>query len=210
MAKWTYQCSTTLTRSLMISIRHNPREVVQSQVLLPTTFLRLTKTTRSSCLKQKAVEFHNLVAKTLYATKWARTNTCTAIAFLTTRVQAPHKDDWNKLVHLMKYLRGTRTLPLILSANGASILKWWVDAAFAVHPNMQGHSGGVLFLGRGFPIVSLTKQKLKIPKALRNRKSWVPTTSCPRSVGLHTLWKPKDTKFRTMVCSRTTRAQFSW
>jgi hypothetical protein len=35
-----------------------------------------------------------------------------------------------------------------------------VDAAFAVHPNMQGHSGGGLSLGRGFPIVSSTKQKL--------------------------------------------------
>jgi hypothetical protein len=60
----------------------------------------------------------------------------------------------------MKYLRGTCTLPLILSASGTSILKWWVDAAFAVHPNMQGYSGRRLSLGRGFPIVSLTKQKL--------------------------------------------------
>jgi hypothetical protein len=51
------------------------------------------------------------------------------------------------------------TLTLILTANGTSILKWWVDAAFAVHPNMQGHSGGGLSLGRGFPIMSSTKQK---------------------------------------------------
>jgi hypothetical protein len=110
---------------------------------------------------EKAVEFHNLVAKTLYATKQARPDTCTAIAFLMTRVQAPDKDDWNKLVHLMKYLRGMHTLPLILSANGTCILKWWVDAAFAVHPIMQGHSGGGLSLGRtGFPIVSYTKQRL--------------------------------------------------
>jgi hypothetical protein len=36
----------------------------------------------------------------------------------------------------MKYLRGTSTLPLILSANGTGILKWWVDAAFTVHPNI--------------------------------------------------------------------------
>jgi hypothetical protein len=85
---------------------------------------------------EKAVEFHNLVAKTLYATKQARPNNCTAIAFLTMRVQAPDKDNWNKLTHLMKYLRGTCTLPLILSANGTGILKWWVDAAFTVHPNM--------------------------------------------------------------------------
>jgi hypothetical protein len=51
-------------------------------------------------------------------------------------------------------------MPLILSANGSGILKWWVDASFAVHPNMHGDSGGGLSLGRGFPIVSSTKQKL--------------------------------------------------
>jgi hypothetical protein len=103
---------------------------------------------------EKAVEFHNLVAKTLYATKQARPNICTAIAFLTTRVQALDKDDWNKLTHLMKFLRGT--------------LEWWVDAAFAVHPNMQGHSGGGLSLGRGFPIVSSTKQKLNTRSSMES------------------------------------------
>ena len=110
--------------------------------------------------QDKAVVFHNLVAKTLYATKRARPDTCTAIAFLTTRVRNPDKDDWRKLVHLMKYLRGTRTLPLTLRADGSGILKWYVDASFAVHPNMRGHSGGGLSLGQGFPIVSSTKQKL--------------------------------------------------
>ena len=109
---------------------------------------------------EKAQMFHTLVAKTLYATKRARPDTCTAIAFLTTRVRAPDKDDWKKLVHLMRYIRGTRTLPLILSANRSGILKWWVDASFAVHPNLHGHSGGGLSMGRGFPIVSSTKQKL--------------------------------------------------
>jgi hypothetical protein len=116
-----------------------------------------------SCVKlahNKAVEFHNLVAKTLYATKRARLDTCTAITFITMRVREPDKDDWTKLVHLMRYIRGTRTMPLILSANGSGILKWWADTSFAVHPNMRGHSGGGLSLGRGFPIVSSTKQKL--------------------------------------------------
>jgi hypothetical protein len=112
-------------------------------------------------LKQdKAVEFHNLVAKTVYSTKRARPDTCTAITFLTTRVRAPDKDDWNKLVHLMRYSRGTRTMTLILSDNVSGILKWWVDTSFAVHPNIRGDSGGGLSLGRGFPIVSSTKQNL--------------------------------------------------
>jgi hypothetical protein len=51
-------------------------------------------------------------------------------------------------------------MTLILSANGSGILKWWVDASFTFHPNMRGHSGGVLSLGRRFTIVSSTKQKL--------------------------------------------------
>jgi hypothetical protein len=51
-------------------------------------------------------------------------------------------------------------MPLVLSANGSGILKWWVEASFAVHPNMRGQSGGGLSLGRVFPIMSSTKQKI--------------------------------------------------
>ena len=49
----------------------------------------------------KSVQFHNLVMKTLYATKRARPDTCTAVAFLTTTVQETDLDDWNKLSHMM-------------------------------------------------------------------------------------------------------------
>jgi len=110
--------------------------------------------------QDKVVQFHNLVAKTLYATKRARPDTCTAIAYLTTRVREPDTDDWKKLCHMMRYLRGSRKMPLILSANGSHILKWWVDASFAVHPNMRGHSGGGFSMGRGMPIVGSNKHKM--------------------------------------------------
>ena len=36
--------------------------------------------------QRKTVQFHNLVAKNLYATKQSRPDTCTAVGFLTTRV----------------------------------------------------------------------------------------------------------------------------
>jgi hypothetical protein len=36
----------------------------------------------------------------------------------------------------------------------------YVDASFAVHPNMRGHTGGGLTMGQGFPIVASWKQKL--------------------------------------------------
>jgi hypothetical protein len=53
-----------------------------------------------------AAAFHTIVAKVLYVTKQARPDTSLAIAFLTTRVRAPDTDDWEKLCHLMEYLRG--------------------------------------------------------------------------------------------------------
>ena len=106
--------------------------------------------------------FHNLVVNTLYAAKRERPDTCTSILFLTMKVRKPDEDDWDKLVWLVRYLTGTWTLPLILSANGSAILKCWVDAYFSVHPKMRGYSGGGLSMVHGFNIAGSTKQKLNI------------------------------------------------
>ncbi len=100
------------------------------------------------------------MAKTLYVSKHARLDASTAIAFLTTRVRAPDIDDWRKLSHLMEYLRVDRLCPLIMSTDGSGVLMWYLNASFAVHPNMRSHTGGGLTMGRGFPIVNSTKQKL--------------------------------------------------
>jgi hypothetical protein len=102
-----------------------------------------------------AADSHTIVAKTLYVTMRARPDTCLSIAFLTTRVRAPNIDDWEKLRHLMEYLRN-----LVLGAKKDGLLMWYVDALFAVHPNMRGHTDGGLTMGRGFPITASTKQNL--------------------------------------------------
>jgi hypothetical protein len=107
-----------------------------------------------------AADFHTIAAKILYMMKRARPNTCLSVAFLSTRVRAPDRDDWEKLRHLVEYLRKDNIRPLVLGANNDGLLMWYVDALFAVHPNMRGHTGGGLTLGRGFPISASTKQKL--------------------------------------------------
>ena len=63
---------------------------------------------------RKAEAFHSLVAKILFVTKRARPNTGLSISFLANRVRDPSKQDWEILVHLFKYLRGTQDIPLIL------------------------------------------------------------------------------------------------
>ena len=109
---------------------------------------------------RKAEAFHSLVAKHLFATKRAIPDTGLLILFLTTRVRDPSKQDWKKLVHLFKYLRGTQDIPLILRADGSGILKWCVDVSHRVHPTMRGHTGGGLTMGTGFPVSTSTKHKL--------------------------------------------------
>ena len=60
----------------------------------------------------------------------------------------------------MKYLSKSRNLSLILGAGVTGILKWWIDASFAVHTNMRGHTDVGLYMGRGFPVVTSTKQNI--------------------------------------------------
>jgi hypothetical protein len=112
-------------------------------------------------LEQPAAKaFHNITAKAIYVTKRARPDILLAIAFLTTRVKGPNIDDWCELRHLIDYLQATCELPMIIGANGTGVLGWYVDAPYAVHPDMRGHNGGAMTMGRGFPLDKSTKQKL--------------------------------------------------
>ena len=97
--------------------------------------------------KEQADMFHHNVAKLLFLCKRARPDIQTAVAFLCTRVKGPDSDDYKKLTRVMKYLRGTSDMPLTLEASDMHVMKWWVDASFAVHPDMKSHTGGVLSLG---------------------------------------------------------------
>jgi hypothetical protein len=50
------------------------------------------------------------------------------------------------LQHLIDHLQATREMPLILDADNTGVMTWYwyVDASFAVHPNMRGQTDGGL------------------------------------------------------------------
>ena len=82
------------------------------------------------------------------------------MAFLTTRVQGPDVDDWKKLGRCLRYLRATRKLPLTLCCDPAGVIQWWIDASFAVHPDMRSHTGATMSLGKGAVYSFSTKQRI--------------------------------------------------
>ena len=65
--------------------------------------------------------FHSVVAKALWAAKRARPDIMPSMSFLTKRVKNPDKDDWEKLRHMVKYLKSTIKFPLILSMRTARL-----------------------------------------------------------------------------------------
>jgi hypothetical protein len=110
--------------------------------------------------KDTAEFFHHNTAKLLWLCKRARPDLQTAVAFLTTRVKSPDVDDYKKLRRVMQYLRLTHEMPLTLEADTSGILNWWVDASFAVHPDMKGHTGGIFSMGKGAIYGTSTRQKI--------------------------------------------------
>lgn len=112
---------------------------------------------------KKAEKFHRLAAKCLYLSKRAPPDIQPTVSHLVTRVTRPDVDDWKKLGQCIRYLRETKHYWLTLKVGGAGgtlKIKWWVDASFAVHPDMRSHTGATMTLGKGSPFSLSTKQKL--------------------------------------------------
>ena len=107
--------------------------------------------------------FHKFVAKGLFASKRARQDIQPIVSVLCTRVKNPGRNDWNKLVRMMKFLHCTKNDKLTLSAEqGLHNVEWYVDASFAVHPDYKSHTGAsqVFRGGRGVIQSVSAKQKL--------------------------------------------------
>ena len=109
---------------------------------------------------EKASEFHHLTEKLLYLSKRARPDLQTAVSFLTTRVQEPDEDDYKKLGRCIRYLQDNADILLTLEINDSGIICWWVDASFAIHPDMKSHTSATVSMGGGCPFLLSLRQQI--------------------------------------------------
>ena len=96
----------------------------------------------------------------LHITKRARPDVEPTVAFLCTRVSKSTEEDWLKLKRLMRYINSTLSLVRIIGASSLRDLHTFVDAAYAVHPDMKSHTGGGISMGYGMLHCKSSKQKL--------------------------------------------------
>ena len=110
--------------------------------------------------EEKKKIFVHLVMQVLYLSQRGRPDICMAIAFLCSQLQNPDEDDYKKLTRLIRYLCGSKDWILTLRANNDGIVRWWIDASYAVHDDMKGHTGAALSLGKGGIYSGSWKQRL--------------------------------------------------
>ena len=101
--------------------------------------------------EQKASQFHHLTAKLLYLSRCARPDLQTTVSFLTMQVREPDEDDYKKLGRCIRYLQDNVDILPTLEMNDSGIIWWWVDASFAIHPDMKSHTGATVSMGGGCP-----------------------------------------------------------
>ena len=110
--------------------------------------------------KTDAEVFHRIVAKLLYVAIRARADILLTVGFLCSRVAKSTTQDQDKLRRLLEYINGTIDLVHTIGADDLGKLQTWVDASYAVHPDMRSHTGGVMSFGTGGLLFKSTKQKL--------------------------------------------------
>ena len=110
--------------------------------------------------KDKQEVFVHLVMQGLYLSQRGRPDIRTAISFLCSRLNCPDEDDYKKLTRLIRYLQHTLYLCLVLGKDTSESIRWWIDASFAIHPDMRRHTGATMSMGKGLVFSGSWKQKL--------------------------------------------------
>jgi hypothetical protein len=151
--------------------------------------------------QRQATVFQNFVAKFLFLTKRARPDIATAMAFLTTRVKSSDEDDWKKLTRMIRYLRGSIELPLILRADSVPVPKWWVDGSHATHPVILV---AACLLVKASPLIRPPNRRSTL-EALPRLNSLPPTTLCQSFFGPTIFSKHKAMVIKILFSTKTTK-----
>jgi hypothetical protein len=85
-------------------------------------------------------------------------------------------------------------------------IKWWIDASFAVHPDMRSHTVGTLSLGKGSVYSTSRKQRINTKSSTEAELVGV-DDGMPLVVWTHNFLA---TKSQTTLCTKIIRALCYW
>ena len=107
----------------------------------------------------------------------------------------------------MCYLSATKNEILKISIDDSNEIRWWVDASYAVHPDMRSHTGAVMSMGKGAMQSRSTKQKINTRSSTESELVAVDDT-----IGIilwtQNLLKSKAIQLSVVYYTKTTKVQY--
>ena len=140
-----------------VNLKVGPR--ITPKTPAPGYLFNITDGKEPLCDSFKTI-FHTVVGKLIFLANRTRVDILTAISFLAKRVLYPTEEDWEKLARTLSYLEATKLLKLRLGATFPLIVRTYIDASFAVHPDVKSHTGVCISLGTGCFYAKSTGQKI--------------------------------------------------
>ena len=107
----------------------------------------------------------------------------------------------------MKYLNGTKEMVLTLAADDLHVVRWFVDVAYAVHPNFKSHLGWIMTMGKGAIQSGSTKQKL-VTRSTCEAELVGADDASTKILWTKCFWKPRDIKCKKTFFIKITKAQY--
>jgi hypothetical protein len=100
-----------------------PEEITMTKTSLVADHLFKVrdKSKAKPLLEEQAMAFHHATAQLLFLSVRKRHNIQPATAFLTTRVKSSDEDNWGKVKRVLGYLKGAKSMPLILSSDAFTL-----------------------------------------------------------------------------------------
>lgn len=134
---------------------------INKSVATPTNANAFKINTKLPLLEESEQKhLHSTIYKLLYLSNRIRPDLSPIINFLCTRANNYTLEDKFKLNRILKYLHGTKNLPLTFTKSNNSNLQIYADASHAIHSDSKGHSGLVIKYNDNLILFKSRKQKI--------------------------------------------------
>ena len=110
---------------------------------------------------------------------------------------------------VLDFLRDTINDVRTIGANDLKKLYMWVDASYAVHPNMRSHMGGAMSFSRGIIHRKSSKQKLNTKSSTKAELVAV-SDYLPYHIWMINFLKYQGYEINEKNCIKIIRVQLRW
>ena len=88
------------------------------------------------------------------------------VSYLTTRLTKATPQDWGKLRQVLMFLQSTIDDDRVMGIEDLGVMHTWVDASYAVHPDMKGRTGGAMPYGLDIIHAQSSRQRVQLNQRL--------------------------------------------